>query len=139
MNALKAVGYIFLGIGTILMIYSAILFFSIITVTSQIPIVGQTLSSVALAAVSPFLITGAIMYVVGGVSYYAGREKAATELISATKTEMTPGSLLDRLNRLETIVDNNFSVVTKRLDAIEEKQEMATQKTILKAKKQQNT
>lgn len=134
MNTWKAISYIFLGIGTVLLIYAAIAFFSMMPITSQIPYVGQILGSVALAAVSPHLITVAIMYVIGGVSYYAGRENTATQLISSDEAGITAHDILDRLERLEGIVDNNFSIVTQRLDEMEEKQNMASQNTIIRAR-----
>jgi len=40
------------------------------------------------------------------------------------------------VSRLEGIVDNNFNVITKRLDEIEEKQNMFSQNTIIKAKRE---
>lgn len=136
MNTWKVIGYIFLGCGTIVLIYAALAFFGIISVTSQIPYIGQTLSSFALAAVTPYLILAAIMYVIGGVSYYAGREYETTPLRYSNEAEITADDIPYRLERLERIVDNNFGVITERLDEIEEKQNIISQSTIIKARKE---
>jgi len=49
----------------------------------------------------------------------------------------TEKDLLERLDRLEDVVDNNFTVINKRLDRIEEKESMTSQNTIIKAKREQ--
>jgi hypothetical protein len=76
LNNWKAVGYIFLGWGSVFLIYALIVFFSMTSIFSAIPSLAQT--TIALAASAPWLIIASLTYVVGVVGYYAGRENAAT-------------------------------------------------------------
>jgi hypothetical protein len=135
LNNWRVVGYIFLGIGSVFLIYTLFAFVSIISIMSQNPYLTPASNSIALSAIAPYLILASISYVIGGVSYNMGRKNIATS-IAPNKADVTTTSLLDKIERLEGIVDNNFNVITKRLDGIEEKQKMASQNTIIKAKKE---
>ena len=135
MNNWKAVGYIFLGCGSVILIYALFSFFSILATLRQNPYLAQTATPTALATAAPFLILASCIYIIGGVGLYMGRDNTAISIDSNSEKVME-GDLLDRLNRLEGIVDNNFNVITKRLDEIEEKQNMVSQNTIIKAKRE---
>ena len=135
MNNWKAIGYICLGVGSVILIYALFSFFSVFTPLRQNPYLAQTATSTALATATPPLILGSIMYVIGGVGLYMGRDNVTKSIIS-NSTNVTKSDFLDRLNRLEGIVDNNFNVITKRLNEIEEKQNMFSQNTIIKAKRE---
>ena len=76
MNSWRAVGYIFLGWGSVFLVYALIVFFSMTSVFSAIPSLAQ--ATIALAVSAPWLILASLTYVVGVVGYYAGRENAAT-------------------------------------------------------------
>jgi len=81
------------------------------------------------------LILGSLAYVVGGVGLFMVRDNKAFS-IASSREKVTEEDFLDRVSRLEGIVDNNFNVITKRLDEIEEKQNMVSQNTIIKAKRE---
>jgi len=135
LNNWKAVGYIFLGCGSVVLIYAAFTFFSVLATLRQIPYMSQIATPTALATAAPHLILASCIYVIGGVGLYMGRYNATKSIIS-NRREVTKSDFLYRLNRLEGIVDNNFNVITKRLDEIEEKQNMISQNTIIKAKRE---
>lgn len=134
MNNWRVIGYVFLGCGSVLLIYALFAFFGMLSVIPQTPYLAQALTSAALAAIAPYLILGTLAYVIGSVGYYAGQEKTATP-ISSNKSNVTISATLDKIDRLEGTVDNNFNVITKRLDEIEEKQNMDSQNIIIEAKK----
>jgi len=102
----------------------------------QIPALAQTATTTALAGATPLLIAGSLAYVVGGVFLLVGRDIKKAFSIVSHREKVTEEDLLDRVNRLEGIVDNNFNVITKRVDEIEEKQNMFSQNTIIKAKRE---
>lgn len=77
--------------------------------------------SIALAAVSPHLLSAGFAYVIGGVFFFAGREDP-TISISLGKSSTETSDMLYEIDRLSEIVDNNFNVITKRLNEIEKKQ-----------------
>ena len=101
----------------------------------QNPYLAQMATPTALAGATPLLIAGSLAYVVGGVWLLVGRDNKAFS-IASNREKVTEEDLLDRVSRLEGIVDNNFNVMTKRLDEIEEKQNMFSQNTIIKAKRE---
>lgn len=74
----RAVGYIFLGWGSIFLILGLLVFFGIVSIFSAAPIFGQASILVSLAASAPLFVLAAFLYVVGVVGYYAGRENAPT-------------------------------------------------------------
>jgi hypothetical protein len=75
LNNWKAVGYIFLGFGSVFIGYALIAFFGMIALSSTF----FDLTPVALAANAPWLILAALMYVVGVVGYFAGKENGFKE------------------------------------------------------------
>lgn len=136
MNIWKVIGEIFLGCASVVLIYAVLAFFIIVSTTSQIPFVGQVLSSVALPVTAPYFVLAAFMYVIGGVTYHAGSENSPPPLTSSNKGDLTANNMLDRLNRLEEVVDDNFKVITDRLTELEVEQYLASQSTIVKANKE---
>jgi hypothetical protein len=135
LNTWRAVGYIFLGIGSVFLIIAFFIFLSMMSMFSQIPYAPQGFTLIALITVTPYLILASITYVIGGICYYVGRERVATP-IASIEANVTTRALLEKIERLEGIVDNNFNVITKRLNEIEEKQNLVAQNTIIKAKKE---
>jgi len=120
LSAWKVIGYTFLGCGTVFLIVAAFVFFRVMATISQVPFIGQELSPVALAPCVPYLILAAIAYVIGGVSYCAGRVNPATPLISSNEAELMSDTILDTLKRLKGIDDDNFNVINRSLDEIKE-------------------
>jgi predicted membrane channel-forming protein YqfA (hemolysin III family) len=78
LNNWRAAGYIFLGWGSVFLIYALIVFLSLTSIFSAIPSLAQ--ATIALAANVPWLIIASLAYVNGVVCYYAGRENAATSV-----------------------------------------------------------
>ncbi len=132
MNNWRAVGYIFLGLGLIVLMYSILVGltlwsgFSMAYQQNPNPIVAQTAQTATLVAMSPFFIGAASLLVVAGVGLYAGREAP----------ESKADEIVERIDKLETIVDNNFGFLDKRLDKVEAQQQLVSQSTILKAKRE---
>lgn len=129
MNKWKVVGYIFLVWGSVLLISALGALISMISVIGQTPYFDQALISAALAVIAPYLVLAAIVYVIGGVGYYAGRENVATSM-SSNKSNVMISATLDKIDSLEENVDNNFNftVIIKRFEEIEEKQKKASGK-----------
>lgn len=136
MNIFKAIGYICLGCGSVFLIFALFSFFSIFVPFRQNPYLAQIATTTALAGATPLLIAGSGAYVVGGVMLLVGRDIKKAFSIVSHREKVTEEDLLDRVSRIEGIVDNNFNVITKRLDEIEEKQNMFSQNTIIKAKRE---
>ena len=135
MNHWKAVGYICLGCGSAILIYGLFVFLDVNATASINPILaGQIATTTALHEASPYFVGAILLYSVGGLGLYMGSDYEKSSI--GYSEENTDENLLDRLKRLEGIVDNNFNVITKRLDEIEEKQVMASQNTIIKAKRE---
>lgn len=135
MNIFKVAGYICLGCGSVILIFALFSFFSVLVTLRQIPALAQIATTTALAGATPLLIIGSLAYVFGGVWLLVGRDNKAFS-IAFNREKVTEEDLLDRVSRLEGIVDNNFNVITKRLGEIEEKQNMVSQNTIIKAKRE---
>ena len=70
MNNWKAIGYIFLGFGSVFLSYALIAFFAITSCSTSF----LNLAPVALAAQTPWFVLAALAYVVGVVGYFAGKE-----------------------------------------------------------------
>jgi hypothetical protein len=83
LNNWRAVGYIFLGFGSVFLSYALIVTLSMMF--SGLPILNQV--PVALAVNAQWLVLSALMYVVGFVGYYAGQEKVATPIPSKRKRQ----------------------------------------------------
>jgi hypothetical protein len=78
LNNWRAIGYIFLGWGSVFLILGLLIFFGIVSIFSAAPIFGQVSILISLAASAPWFVLASLLYVVGIVGYYAGRENAAT-------------------------------------------------------------
>ncbi|MCJ7712860.1 hypothetical protein MUO66_00150 [Candidatus Bathyarchaeota archaeon] len=88
MNNWRAFGYIFFGCGSVLFIFALGTFFSKIAVISQTPYISQEVISTSLIAIAPYLFLGTLWHVIGGLGYYAGREKIET-VVSLNKPDET--------------------------------------------------
>jgi hypothetical protein len=77
LNNWRAVGYIFLGWGSVFLTLGLLAFFGIVSIFSTVPILSQASILVSLAASAPWFVLAALLYVVGVVGYYAGRENVA--------------------------------------------------------------
>ena len=75
MNNWRAIGYIFLGFGTVFLVLALCVFLGLISIFSGFSFFGQASIPISLAASAPWLILASIMYVVGIVGYFAGKEK----------------------------------------------------------------
>jgi hypothetical protein len=75
LNNWKAIGYIFLGFGSVFLSYALIAFLGM-TLLSP---VFFSLAPIALAANTPWFIISALAYVVGFVGYFAGKENELKE------------------------------------------------------------
>ncbi len=85
-----------------------------------------------LGVIAPWVIVASVSFVIGGVGLYAGRSNALDKVPQKRNIQ---SEVFERLGRLETIVDNNFEIVTKRVDKLEEQQKLASQNTLIRAKK----
>ena len=68
------------------------------------------------------------------IIYYFEHNKEE-DIANSSSKDRTEEDILDRIDRLEDVVDNKFTVITKRLDRIEERQTMLSENTLIKAKK----
>jgi hypothetical protein len=130
----RAIGYIFCGFGLVFLI--------LILVTTLemrnnplVQLYPELYNTLLLASIEPWVIMASLSFVVGAVGLYIGRNKAIPSYKIATH-QTNETNLLERLNRLEEVIDNNFSFISKRLDSIEEKQKLASQNTLIKAKEE---
>ena len=123
MKLWKVVGYLFACLGILLLSYG---FFAAFTDTinpsaifsgSSDGSIGSSIDSffsVFLSAIAPWLILGCVMFVVGGIGLYVGRDP------KTTKVSIDQETVNVRLEELERTVARNNEVISKRLDAIEE-------------------
>jgi hypothetical protein len=122
---LRALGIMFVGFGVVLLLYSTLL---AATSASFISAVSPEVATIAFFAIMmPFILPAALCFVVGFTGVYMSRDIGNYE---------NPEGLVDihaRLKRLEYIVDNNFEVVTKKLDKKEQEKRVISEDTILKA------
>jgi hypothetical protein len=144
MNTWRAIGYIFSGIGIIFLIYTLYLTLTFKEVTTYVSYLDQYVPGLSqavqgynqtllLGVIAPWVIIAAISFVIGGVGLFAGRNNSTNR--KPLNQNIQSEVLLERLGRLETIVDNNFEIVTKRVDKLEEQQKLASQNTLIRAKK----
>jgi uncharacterized membrane protein len=75
LNNWKAVGYIFLGFGSVFLSYALIAFLALISLNPT----PLDITPAALAANTPWFILAALAYVVGIVGYFAGKENKLKE------------------------------------------------------------
>ena len=73
MNNWKAIGYIFLGFGTVFLTFALCVFFGLMS-TFLGTFLTQAAIPTSLAASAQWFVLAALMYVVGIVGYYAGKE-----------------------------------------------------------------
>ncbi len=148
MNNWKALGYIFLGFGVLAFIVAITTGY---TAANANPIINsidpQAGQALFMNSFAPYAVIGLCFFVIAGVGLYTGRNKIIEPQEQTTIQNKLPSynttsyqtnelNLLERLNRLENIVDNNFDVITKRLDKIAEQQKLASQNTLIKAKQE---
>jgi hypothetical protein len=127
----RAIGYISCGIGLVFLILILVIALEV-TDNPLVQLSPELLYTVLLSSIEPWVIMASLSFVVGAVVLYVGRNKA----IQYDDDQTNETNLLERLNRLEEVVDNNFNFISKRLDNIEEKQKLASQNTLIKAKKE---
>jgi hypothetical protein len=72
LNNWRAVGYIFLGWGSVFLVLALTVFLSSVSLLSGVPFLNST--PIALVASATWLIIASLAYVVGFVCYFAGRE-----------------------------------------------------------------
>jgi len=126
----KPISYLLLGFGGIILLYGLFTFLDTFGTVRINPLLSDVAFTTALhEAQQPFLIS-ALLFVGGFVCLYMERD-------SENYAPSNEKDLLERLDRLEDVVDNNFTVINKRLDRIEEKESMTSQNTIIKAKREQ--
>jgi hypothetical protein len=85
LNNWKAIGYIFLGFGSVFLGYALISFLALASLTSAF----LNLAPIALAANTPWFILAALAYVVGFVGYFAGKENDVKETTKPAKRHDT--------------------------------------------------
>jgi len=126
---------IFLILGAIVLLFGAFVFidtYHTVSINPYLP--GQVAFTTALDQASDYFLLSAVGFVSGVVIYYFEHSKEE-DIANSSSEDMTEEDILDRIDRLEDVVDNNFTVITKRLDRIEERQTMLSENTLIKAKK----
>jgi hypothetical protein len=133
----RVIGYISCGLGIVSLMLMLV---TVLTVKSNpaVQLVPQLFQSVLLATITPWIMGASIEFIVGAVGLYVGGNKQYGNRIQnkLQSYQTNDTDLLQRLNRLEEVVDNNFNVISKRLDSIEEQQKLTSQNTLIKAKKE---
>ncbi len=131
MNNWRVIGYICIVVGFIAFIIGLIM----LTILRANPALGflgtETYQSMIINGVAPWIITSVVLFVISGLGFYYGRTNKQTKKL--TKDNPLDSNILERINRLETVIDNNFAVVDRRLDKIEQTN---SQNTLLKAKQE---
>ena len=122
MKAWKVIGYIFACLGTISFLYGFYVgLMETINPTAAL-FNGSSDSSMGsffsqfLSAIAVWMILATVLFIVGGVGLYVGKDKKKIKL------PIDQESINVRLEMLERTVDRNFQTVSKRLDSIEEQQ-----------------
>lgn len=133
MNNWQAVGYIFVGFGVVL--FSFAILDGYFVASPLIGILPQLAQAAFIAFITPWIVLACLSFVVGAVGLYVGRNRMNSK-VTAKNTLLGEPNLLERINRLEAVVDNNFVVITKRFDEIEEQQKLVSKNTLIKAKKE---
>jgi hypothetical protein len=122
MKAWKLTGYIFSSLGTFSFLYG---FYVGLTETinpSAILFNGSSdpsmdsFFSLFLSAIAPWMILAAVLFIVGGVGLYIGKDE------KRIKVPIDQERINERFEMLERTVDSNFQTLSKRLDLIEEQQ-----------------
>jgi predicted membrane channel-forming protein YqfA (hemolysin III family) len=81
----RAIGYIFLGFGTVFLTLALFIFFGLVHIFSGTPFISQASFPISLSASAPWLVISALMYVVGIVGYFAGKETTYTQTLEKQK------------------------------------------------------
>lgn len=122
MKVWKLIGYIFSGLGTFSFLYG---FYVGLTETinpSAILSAGSSdvsmnsFFSLFLSSITPWMILATVLFVIGGVGLYIGKDEKRIKL------PVDQESINARFEMLERTVDRNFQTISKRLDSIEEQQ-----------------
>ena len=119
MKAWKIVGYIFTALGTISFFYGLFDGFmqtinpAAMFSGSSDPSVDSFFSQFT-SAIAPWMVLATVLFVVGGVGLFVGRDK------KRIKPDLDPDNVNFRFETLEETMDRRFQEVSKRLDAIEE-------------------
>jgi hypothetical protein len=122
MKAWKLIGYIFAGLGTFSLLYGFFVGFTETINPSAILSAGSSdvsmdsFFSLFLSAISPWMILAVVLFIVGGVGLYLGKDEKRIKL------PIDQESINARFEMLEMTVDKNFQTISKRLDSIEEQQ-----------------
>lgn len=126
MKIWKVVGYIFTCLGTIFFFYGFLVGLMDTINPSTIFHTGSSdpsidsFFSVFWSAIASWMILSTVMFVVGGIGLYAGRNQKTTK--SANDQE----NINSKLNELEKTVLRNYEDISKRLDAIEKRSRPST-------------
>jgi len=96
LNNWRAVGYIFLGWGSVFLIYALIAFLGMMSLSPTF----LNFAPIALAANAQWFILAALFYVVGVVGYYAGQEKVA----ASTPVKQKRQSASSKIDRAWSVV-----------------------------------
>jgi len=110
-------------------------FFIVTGFTSTRPIAEispQLAAATFIAFITPWVFISSLCFIIGGVGLHFGREKNP-EIMMKEGNDIS--NIVERINRLESIMDNNFEVINNRIHSIEEQQKLASQNTLIKAKK----
>lgn len=133
MNNWQAVGYIFVGFGMVLFIFAILAGYFVASPFREI--LPQLAQATFIAFITPWIVLACLSFVVGFVGLFVGRNRMDSK-VTAKNTLLGEPNLLERINRLEAVVDNNFAVIAKRFDEIEEQQKLVSKSTLIKAKKE---
>lgn len=129
MKVWRPIGYIFVSSGIFLLLFFTIIDNILVYPLNQInPELAQT---TFFALLMPWIVVSSLCFIIGLVGLYAGRG----ETVLTTEEVNQISDMKERINRLESIVDNNFIVIKNGLDKIEEQQKLSSQNSLIKAKK----
>ena len=81
----RAIGYIFLGFGSVFLILGLCVFFGLVHIFSEVFVLNQASISIPLAASVPWLVLSALLYVVGIVGYFAGKDTVYSPILEKQK------------------------------------------------------
>jgi hypothetical protein len=123
MNVGKVIGYFSSFIGFIFLLVaffvglSDMFDFETASLLSASADPGSAVLSLFLAAAALWIILAFVMFVIGGLGFYVGRNKNPAKLSSEAD------EINDRLDRLERIIEENSKKSKEKLNAVEEKQQ----------------
>lgn len=129
MKIWRAIGYIFVCSGLFLLLFFVIM--GVLSTRSLAQISPELEQTAFLAIITPWVVIASLCEIIGFVGLYAGRD----ETVSITEEINQISDMKERINRLESIIDNNFNIIKNRLDKIEEQQKLSSQNSLIKAKR----